>query len=125
MIKVIGLLALMMTPAFGSECQILFNCHRRTAVVDGVIYPIVCGEQTGREITNGGEIGTLIHASGPWRRGLVRPGTPMITTKPSLCYDCFIHVGSGTHSLGCIGISADGFAAMKACYGSGFAIITK
>ena len=121
---VVGLL-LLACGAQAAECNILFNCHRGEAVIDGALYPIVCGAQTGTEIKNGGTIGSLIHASGPARRGLVAPGTPMITTQPSLCYDCFIHVGYGARSLGCIGITAAGFAAMKQCYGSGFAIIAK
>ena len=119
-----GMLSLCLaSSAYASECNILFNCHHGEAVIDGVIFPIVCGSQTGIDIKNGGTIGSLIHASGPARRGLVAPGTPMITTQPSLCYDCFIHVGYGARSLGCIGITAAGFAAMKQCYGSGFAII--
>jgi hypothetical protein len=119
------LLVLAASSAYANECNILFNCHRGEATIDGASFPIICGEQTGREITNGGTIGTLIHASGPARRGLVAPGTPMITTTPSLCYDCFIHTGYGSRSLGCIGITSSGFAAMKNCYGSGFAVIAK
>jgi hypothetical protein len=46
----------------------------------------------------------------------------MVTTEPRLCYNCFIHVGYGSHSLGCIGITAAGFEAIKRCSGSRFFI---
>jgi hypothetical protein len=103
-------------------CEITFNCGKGAAVINGKLYPIVCGRQTGRGI-DGGEIGHLIKASGPWRRGLVAPGTPMITTSPQLCYDCFIHV-SDTRGLsnGCLGTTGAAFNALKSCGGSRFSI---
>ena len=104
-------------------CEVVFDCAHGSMKLDGKSYPIICGRQTGRGI-DGGEIGHLIRASGPWRRGLVAPGTPMITTSPQLCYDCFIHVAdtSRRFSNGCLGTSSAAFRALKACGGSRFSI---
>ena len=88
---------------------------------DGKSYPIVCGSQTGRGIS-GGVLGSVFAANGRWRPGLVRPGTPMIPTSPSLCHDCFVHVGYGPHSYGCIGTTSAGFRALAACSGADFTI---
>lgn len=107
----------------GQACDVNFDCAHRTATVDGKKFSIVCGTKTGE---NGdGTLTSVIRASGPWRRGLVAPGTPMIATNPRLCYDCFIHVGGGgpgAKSLGCIGISPSGFNTLKSCVGSKFTI---
>ena len=102
-------------------CEIAFHCGHGRATINGKAYPIVCGRQTARGIT-GGAIGHLIHASGPWRPGLVAPGTPMITTSPSLCFDCFIHVSGLRFSNGCLGTTGAAFNVLKACGGSRFSI---
>jgi len=126
MIKI--LLTLLMISSAHAECDIAFYCNGRQsrAMINGRNYPIVCGNQTGRGI-DGGEIGYLIKANGRWRPGLVRPGTPMITTTPRLCYDCFIHVSdiSRSSSNGCLGTTSAAFEVLKACGGSKFSIVAK
>lgn len=107
-----------------AECAVSFDCSKGAAVINGKTYGIVCGRQTGRGM-GGGEIGHLIKADGPWRRGLVAPGTPMITTSPQLCFDCFIHVSSLSFSNGCLGTTAAAFGVLKACGGSKFSITRK
>ena len=104
-------------------CEIALDCKAGKAIINGKNYPIVCGRQTGRGVESG-TIGSLIRADGKWRPGLVAPGTPMITTHPQLCYDCFIHVGdtSRRFSNGCVGTTAAGFNAFKACSGSAFTL---
>jgi hypothetical protein len=108
-------------------CDVSFDCASRQAKINGKTYPIICGHQTGRGISDAA-IGSLIHATGPWRPGLVAPGTPMIATHPSLCYDCFIHVSDiGRHAFsnGCIGTTAAAFNALKSCNGSKFSVQTR
>lgn len=107
--------------AHAADCSVSFDCRAGRATIAGKTYPVVCGRQTGREISEGA-IGSLIRANGKWRPGLVRPGTPMITTSPQLCYDCFIHVSSLRFSNGCLGTTAAAFNALKSCAGSKFAI---
>lgn len=106
-----------------SACEVVLDRSHGAVIIDGKRYQAVYGRHTGRGI-DGGSIGHLIHASGPWRPGLVAPGTPMITTSPSLCYDCFIHVGdtSRRFSNGCLGTTSAAFRALKACGGSRFVI---
>ncbi len=108
-----------------ADCDIVFDCPAHTATINDKHYPIVCGHSrhgwTGRGMT-GGQIGRLIRASGPWRPGLVAPGTPMITTTPRLCFDCFIHVSGLGFSNGCLGTTSAAFNALKACAGSEFYI---
>ena len=119
----VGLVLLVASPALADHCVVKFDCKGREASINGKVYPIICGRLTGQ---NGdGAVGSLIRANGRWRPGLVAPGTPMITTSPRLCDDCFIHVsytGRGATSNGCLGISAAGFSALKACAGSPFQI---
>ena len=109
-----------------ADCDVAFDCGRGRATIGGKSYPIMCGRQTGRGI-EGGSVGGVIRANGKWRPGLVAPGTVMITTSPRLCYDCFIHVAdvSRRFSNGCIGITAAGFNALKACQGAKFSIASK
>jgi hypothetical protein len=115
------ILSFFISPAHAG-CEIHFDCSKHTATINHRSYPIVCGGQTARGFTNG-SLGALIRASGPWRPGLVRPGTPMLDTHPRLCNNCFIHAVSGFgHSFGCLGISSGGFSALKACGSSQFAI---
>ena len=113
------------TAAAAADCDVVFDCPAHRATIDGKTYPIVCGHSrhgwTGRGIAEG-TIGHLIRASGPWRPGLVAPGTPMITTSPQLCFDCFIHVSAMGFSNGCLGTTAAAFNALKACAGSAFFI---
>jgi hypothetical protein len=119
--------ALLATAIAHADCAVHFDCPARIATIAGKSFPIVCGSQTGRGI-KGGVIGSLIHANGRWRPGLVRPGTSMITTSPQLCGDCFVHVsyvGRGAGSNGCIGTTAAGFHALQVCAGSGFSITPK
>ena len=104
-----------------ADCSVAFDCRGGKAIINGKVYPIVCGRQTGRGM-DGGAIGHLIRASGRWRPGLVAPGTPMITTSPQLCYDCFIHVSGLSFSNGCLGTTSAAFNALKACGGSKFSI---
>jgi hypothetical protein len=119
------ILLLVLIPSIASaECAIKFDCSSRQATINGKTFAIVCGSQTGRGVS-GGSIGHVIRADGKWRPGLVRPGTPMITTSPRLCYDCFIHVshvGRGAGSNGCLGTSQAGFDAIRACGGSRFVL---
>ena len=109
-----------------ADCDVSFDCGRGKAKINGKTYPIVCGRLTGRGM-EGGSIGHLIRASGPWRPGLVAPGTPMITTAPQLCHDCFVHVSdvSRSFSNGCLGTTYAAFSALKACGGSRFSITAK
>jgi hypothetical protein len=112
---------LLISSAWG--CEVAFDCGHGSARINNKSYPIVCGRQTGRGI-DGGEVGHLIRADGPWRPGLVRPGTPMLTTAPPLCYDCFIHVSNTSRrfSNGCLGTTSAAFQALKHCSGSKFSI---
>ena len=99
------------------ECDIAFECNAHKAYINFKEYPIICGKLTGE---NGdGKIDTKITpAVGPY----LRRGTPMVNTKPVLCEACYIHIGAGSRSLGCIGISPEGFEAIKQCGGSDFFI---
>jgi hypothetical protein len=98
-------------------CDIAFECNAHKAYINFKEYPIICGKLTGE---NGdGKLDTKITpAVGPY----LRRGTPMVNTKPVLCEACYIHVGAGSRSLGCIGISPEGFEAIKQCGGSDFFI---
>ena len=125
MIRIALAAALVLTIAPALGCEISLNCATGKAIINGKTYPIVCGHQTGRGVESG-SIGELIHANGRWRPGLVRPGTPMVTTHPPLCYDCFIHVSAiSGGSNGCVGTTPAGFNAFKACSGSAFTIARK
>jgi hypothetical protein len=115
------MIPLLITVVSAQGCEVAFRCDSGEATINNKSYPIACGRLTGRGM-NGGEIGRLIRADGPWRRGLVAPGTPMITTSPQLCYDCFIHVGYSRFSNGCIGVPSAAFAVLKGCAGSKFTI---
>jgi hypothetical protein len=115
-------LVIALAPVAATGCEISLDCAHGRAIINGKSFPIVCGRQTGRGIESG-SIGSLIHANGRWRPGLVRPGTPMITTRPQLCYDCFIHISAiSGGSNGCVGTTVAGFNAFKACSGSPFSI---
>ena len=109
-----------------ADCDVSFDCAHGKATINSKAYPIVCGRLTGRGM-EGGTIGHLIRASGRWRPGLVAPGTPMITTAPRLCFDCFVHVSdvSRSFSNGCLGTTYAAFSALKACGGSKFSITAK
>jgi hypothetical protein len=111
----------LLAPVARADCVVAFNCGHGRATINGKAYPIVCGRLTGRGI-DGGIVGHLIRANGRWRPGLVAPGTPMITTSPQLCYDCFIHVSGLRFSNGCLGTTGAAFNALKACGGSRFSI---
>lgn len=124
MIKAIVTFALLAlaAPALAADCAVKFDCPGRTASIGDKRYPIVCARQTG-ENGDGVLADHVIKASGPWRRGLVAPGTPMIATRPPLCFNCFIHVSGLSHSIGCIGTTTQGFAALKTCLGHKFTIV--
>jgi len=108
-----------------NACDVSFDCRHGHATINGKGYPLVCARHTARGI-DGGEIGHLIRANGKWRPGLVAPGTPMITTSPQLCGDCFIHVADDfSFSNGCLGTTSAAFNALKACSGSKFTITSK
>ena len=111
----------MLLATAATACDVAFDCGRGKATINGISYQIVCGRQTARGIS-GGEIGHLIRANGRPGPGKVAVGTPMITTNPSLCYDCFIHVSGLRYSNGCLGTTGAAFNALKACGGSKFSI---
>jgi hypothetical protein len=117
------LLLMLMAVSSAQACDISFDCNSGKATINGKSYGMICGRQTARGI-DGGTIGSLIRANGRWRPGLVRPGTPMITTAPQLCGDCFIHVSdtSRRFSNGCLGTTAAAFTILKGCGGSKFVI---
>jgi hypothetical protein len=120
MIAIVAMTLLIIAVRATRACELRFNCSSHAMTVNGKSFPIVCDRKTGQ---NGdGVLTGLIRASGPWRPGLVRPGTPMIATAPSLCGDCFIHVSGLSVSNGCLGTTASGFSALKACIGSKFSI---
>jgi hypothetical protein len=113
---------LLLASSAHAECNIAFDCKGGKATINGNAYPIVCARHTARGI-DGGTLGSWFKANGKWRPGLVRPGTPMISTSPMLCYDCHIHVTSDfSFSNGCLGTTAAAFKALKACAGSKFSI---
>jgi hypothetical protein len=108
-----------------ADCDVAFDCAHGKLTINTKTYRLVCARHTARGI-EGGEIGHLIKADGPWRPGLVAPGTPMITTHPQLCYDCFIHVTDDfSFSNGCLGTTQAAFNLLKTCGGSKFTITTK
>jgi hypothetical protein len=111
----------MMTISSAAACDISFDCSHGKAMINGKSYPIVCGRATGRGMDSG-EIGHVIRANGRWRPGLVAPGTPMITTSPQLCDDCFIHVSGLSFSNGCLGTTSAAFNVLKSCERSKFLI---
>lgn len=107
------------------ECHIVFDCRHDRLTINGKAYPLTCGAQTARENgerQKGGVIGgSVFKAEGPWRPGLVAPGTPMIDTIPRICFDCFIHAGFGR--MGCLGVSQAAFNKIaRSCLSSQFSI---
>ena len=107
--------------AIAGECLIIFDCVHDRLSIDGKVYPLTCGPQTGQGL-KGGVIGPAVFkAEGPWRPGLVAPGTPMIDTIERVCYDCFIHAGYGRN--GCLGTSSAAFNKIaRDCLSSQFRI---
>ena len=127
-LTVVALTMMLAGPALA--CDVDFDCPHGSMILNGKSHPLVCGRLTGRGMTSSnigsGTIGTLIKANGPWRPGLVAPGTPMITTDPLVCDNCYIHaVSDFSFSNGCLGVSRDAFNTLKSCSGSPFTVTAK